>query len=267
MKRCLSTTLLLALLVPLSYAYRDLDTGTFLTRDPIGYADGPNIYCYVHCNPITSFDPLGLIVDASNLTAEDLRVLNELRMEDPVFDAQMKQLEAEDNPNVWTFNSGMEDSSRIDEMFDDDGNKLDKNNPDNAYQMDPSKTTYEKDYNPKCGEYTNEEGASTPGVGSGGTISWSASANKRTPDGEYDPKTVLAHETQHAADADAGTRDTTETASGVPVNEERAVRRQNDSLKKRQPNAPLRKTYDGKKVNDHDKPLPENIPEAERDDD
>ena len=40
--------------------YRDLETGTFLTRDPIGYADGPNVYCYVHCNPITSFDPLGL---------------------------------------------------------------------------------------------------------------------------------------------------------------------------------------------------------------
>lgn len=32
----------------------------FLTRDPIRYGDGPNMYCYVHCNPITSFDPLGL---------------------------------------------------------------------------------------------------------------------------------------------------------------------------------------------------------------
>jgi uncharacterized protein RhaS with RHS repeats len=40
--------------------YRDLDTGTFLTRDPIGYADGPNVYCYVHCNPIMSFDAFGL---------------------------------------------------------------------------------------------------------------------------------------------------------------------------------------------------------------
>lgn len=40
---------------------RCLDTGVFLTRDPIGYKDGPNIYCYVHCNPITHFDLLGLI--------------------------------------------------------------------------------------------------------------------------------------------------------------------------------------------------------------
>jgi len=28
--------------------YRDLETETFLTRDPLGYLDGPNIYCYVH---------------------------------------------------------------------------------------------------------------------------------------------------------------------------------------------------------------------------
>jgi RHS repeat-associated protein len=40
--------------------FRDLETGTFLTRDPIGYADGPNVYCYVHCNPITHFDAFGL---------------------------------------------------------------------------------------------------------------------------------------------------------------------------------------------------------------
>ena len=40
--------------------YRDLETGTFLTRDPIGYADGPNVYCYAHCNPITGYDPYGL---------------------------------------------------------------------------------------------------------------------------------------------------------------------------------------------------------------
>ncbi len=45
---------------PLARAYRDLETGTFLTRDPIGYGDGPNVYCYVHCNPITHFDAWGL---------------------------------------------------------------------------------------------------------------------------------------------------------------------------------------------------------------
>jgi len=40
--------------------FRDLETGTFLTRDPIGFKDGPNQYCYVQCNPITRFDAIGL---------------------------------------------------------------------------------------------------------------------------------------------------------------------------------------------------------------
>jgi RHS repeat-associated protein len=40
--------------------YRDLETGTFLTRDPAGFVDGPNRYAYVVQNPWTSFDPDGL---------------------------------------------------------------------------------------------------------------------------------------------------------------------------------------------------------------
>lgn len=49
------------LLIPLScYAYRDLETGSFISRDPAGIADGPNLYTYVHQNPWTMFDPDGL---------------------------------------------------------------------------------------------------------------------------------------------------------------------------------------------------------------
>ncbi len=40
--------------------YRDLDSGTFITRDPMGFVDGPNMYAYVRQNPWTMFDPLGL---------------------------------------------------------------------------------------------------------------------------------------------------------------------------------------------------------------
>jgi RHS repeat-associated protein len=40
--------------------FRDLETGTFLTADPLEFSDGPNRYCYVHCNPITHFDAFGL---------------------------------------------------------------------------------------------------------------------------------------------------------------------------------------------------------------
>jgi len=40
--------------------YTRLDSLTFLTRDPAGLIDGPNVYCYVHANPWTKFDPEGL---------------------------------------------------------------------------------------------------------------------------------------------------------------------------------------------------------------
>jgi RHS repeat-associated protein len=42
------------------FRYRDLETGTFITRDPLGFVDGPNMYAYVVQNPWTAFDPLGL---------------------------------------------------------------------------------------------------------------------------------------------------------------------------------------------------------------
>ena len=34
-------------------------TGRFLTRDPIGYAGGVNLYGFVHNNPVTGRDPNG----------------------------------------------------------------------------------------------------------------------------------------------------------------------------------------------------------------
>ena len=40
--------------------YRDLETGVFITRDPAGFVDGPNVYTYVRQNPWTMFDPEGL---------------------------------------------------------------------------------------------------------------------------------------------------------------------------------------------------------------
>ena len=42
------------------FRYRDLETGTFITRDPLGYAAGPNDYIYAGQNPWSKFDPLGL---------------------------------------------------------------------------------------------------------------------------------------------------------------------------------------------------------------
>ncbi|MES2735661.1 MAG: RHS repeat-associated core domain-containing protein [Verrucomicrobiota bacterium] len=42
------------------FRYRDLETGVWLSRDPAGFVDGPNLYAYVKQNPWTSFDPDGL---------------------------------------------------------------------------------------------------------------------------------------------------------------------------------------------------------------
>jgi uncharacterized protein RhaS with RHS repeats len=50
------------------FRYRDLDTGTFITRDPLGFKAGPNNYTYVEQNPWTHFDPEGLV----NETAQRL---------------------------------------------------------------------------------------------------------------------------------------------------------------------------------------------------
>ncbi|MGA2788570.1 MAG: RHS repeat-associated core domain-containing protein, partial [Verrucomicrobiota bacterium] len=40
--------------------YYDPETGTFLSKDPMGVAAGPNSYQYVANNPINNIDPLGL---------------------------------------------------------------------------------------------------------------------------------------------------------------------------------------------------------------
>lgn len=42
------------------FRFRDLETGIFLSKDPAGFVDGPNLYAYVTQNPWTFFDPEGL---------------------------------------------------------------------------------------------------------------------------------------------------------------------------------------------------------------
>ncbi|MCD6288620.1 MAG: RHS repeat-associated core domain-containing protein [Candidatus Hydrogenedentes bacterium] len=42
------------------YRYYSPATARWLTRDPLGMVDGPNVYAYVMGNPVTYYDPLGL---------------------------------------------------------------------------------------------------------------------------------------------------------------------------------------------------------------
>ncbi len=53
-------------LVDEGFRYRDLETGMFISRDPAGFVDGPNLYTYVQQNPWTHFDPEGLHNDTFN---------------------------------------------------------------------------------------------------------------------------------------------------------------------------------------------------------
>ena len=38
--------------------YRDLATGVFISRDPAGFVDGPNVYTYVKQNRWSTFDAM-----------------------------------------------------------------------------------------------------------------------------------------------------------------------------------------------------------------
>ncbi len=46
------------------FRYRDLETGAFMSRDPAGFVDGPNLYAYVKQNPWSAYDADGLFLSA-----------------------------------------------------------------------------------------------------------------------------------------------------------------------------------------------------------
>lgn len=65
------------------FRYRDLETGTWLSRDPAGFVDGPNLYAYVQQNPWTKFDPEGLyadlVIEAASIGAGISSAINNFR--------------------------------------------------------------------------------------------------------------------------------------------------------------------------------------------
>lgn len=52
------------------FRYRDLETGVWLSRDPAGFVDGPNLYAYVMQNPWTHWDPEGLRIPENQKEAK-----------------------------------------------------------------------------------------------------------------------------------------------------------------------------------------------------
>jgi RHS repeat-associated protein len=58
------------------YRYRDLKYGVFITKDPAGFIDGPNLYTYVKQNPWSKFDPKGLKFDDEQFDSEKNQMKN-----------------------------------------------------------------------------------------------------------------------------------------------------------------------------------------------
>ena len=99
------------------FRYRDLETGTFLTRDPIGYLDGPNAYCYVHCNPIMRFDAWGLDdgeETAGEQAAREAEEKAQAELEQAEEDLEAAQIQEEKD-----FQAYKDLSKRADEAFAD----------------------------------------------------------------------------------------------------------------------------------------------------
>ena len=59
-------------LILLTHRYYNPDTGRFLTRDPMGYEGGVNVYAYTRNNPVMQTDPSGLDPGDDELSDDDI---------------------------------------------------------------------------------------------------------------------------------------------------------------------------------------------------
>jgi RHS repeat-associated protein len=71
------------------FRYYDFITGRYITRDPLGYRDGMNVYTYVHNNPINHIDPLGL---EANYGGEGENFVNSVNLDLPQYSTPIPSL-------------------------------------------------------------------------------------------------------------------------------------------------------------------------------
>ncbi len=74
----------------------------WLSRDPAGFVDGPNVYAYVKQNPWTSFDPLGLADAPANRPPNLLEFFHPDYLDDAIIEKQLVAV-AKANPTKLVF--------------------------------------------------------------------------------------------------------------------------------------------------------------------
>ncbi len=75
----------------LTHRYYDPQVGRFISRDPIGYSGGLNLYGYCDGNPVSRVDPLGL-QGTDSVTANVTAALRAGNLEEAVFIAEQAAL-------------------------------------------------------------------------------------------------------------------------------------------------------------------------------
>jgi RHS repeat-associated protein len=91
------------------FRYRCLETGVFITRDPLGFVDGPNMYAYVVQNPWSQFDPEGL---KTRKEREERKKRWDAEYEKA--DKEQQELKGRQSNGVW---SNAADEKRYDRLF------------------------------------------------------------------------------------------------------------------------------------------------------
>jgi RHS repeat-associated protein len=212
------------------FRYRDLETGTFITRDPIGFKDGPNLYTYVKQNPWTKIDPHGLWL--LPMDEKTQKIVNNVRMADKRLAQIVTELEK--SPHPFEISASLSNGKGYGERGEFSPGTL---KPSGKAIDDARLAKSDDRYN---------------GKGMGGRI---MTVSEASSDGKS-PEATMAHELGHAFDANRGISPIlTKEQKGIigkgriPLsklsnddeNENRAVRTEN--IYNESKGLPLRKTY------------------------
>ena len=196
------------------YRAYDAKLGRWISRDPAGFVDGPNLYAYVGNNSISFWDPLGLKLIPVGSDCEKKMINDALD--------KIKKHSSVGEKNIQTLQNSKH-SHYISIVYSGNSNV-------DAYD----------------GKYKDRWGVKqAKGKRMGSKTSW----RRCSPKHNFSPESVLAHELQHAKDIDQGTnhdRRHDKNLDRIWDNEPRAVNAGDDY--RQGVGEPLRKNYNNKGI-------------------